>query len=260
MKPMKNTFLLAIVGAAIATASVAHAGVVNIQFDGYSYWNAGTYTGNQGAYTGDNVASPTWNSFTCTSSSTASGSMSNLVASDGTATTEAVSFTSTGSWNDVNSYGSNPFNILLNAYLYSTAPSTAPSTVTLTGLTAGGSYDLYLYGQNGQGYNNGAAFSITTGTGSPITGSNSFTTGAITTGASAPTFQENANYVIFNATANSLGTLGISYSPVAGASEGDFNGLQVISTAAAVPEPASVGLLGAGALGLLLLGRKRKTA
>lgn len=252
MKPMKNTLLLAMVAAACAAVGTARAGVVNIQFDGYSYWNDGTCTGQQGAYTGDNVSSPTWNSFTCTSSTVASGSMSNLVASDGTATTEAVSFTSTGSWNDVNSYGSNPFVILLNSYLY----STAPSTVTLTGLTDNGNYQLYLYGQNGQQYNNGAAFSITTGTGSPITGSNSFTTGAIMTGASAPTFQENKNYVIFNATANSLGTLGISYGPVAGASEGDFNGLQVV----AVPEPASMGIIGAGALGLLLLGRKRKTA
>ena len=251
MKPMKNTFLLAIVGAAIATAGVAHADVVDIQFAGTGVYAgaAGSFSGNEGAYTGDGVVAPTWNVLTVANKGT-SGSMSNLVASDGTATTEAVSFTASGSY-DSGFQQTSPNNNLLDGFLL----SAGPSTVTLTGLTANGNYQLYLYGQNGGFNNNGATFSVSIGTGSPITGSNAVTANP---SASSGTFQENANYVIFSATANASGTLGVNWITTPGKSEGDFNGLQVISTA--VPEPASMGLVGAGALGLLLLGRKRKTA
>ncbi len=253
MKPMKNTLLLAMVAAACAAVGTAQADVVDIQFAGTGYYAgaAGSFSGNEGAYTGDGVVAPTWNVLTVANTAT-SGSMSSLVASDGTATTEAVSFTAAGSY-DSGFQQTSPNNNLLDGFI----KSAGPSTVTLTGLTAGGSYDLYLYGQNGGFNNNGATFSISTGTGSPITGSNAVTANP---SASSGTFQENANYVIFSATANASGTLGVNWITTPGKSEGDFNGLQVISTAAAVPEPASMGLLGAGALGLLLLGRKRKTA
>ncbi len=250
MKSMKNTLLLAIVAAACAAVGTAQANVVNVQFAGTGAYAAGSYSGNKGAYTSDNVPAPTWNVFTVAPGGT-SGSMSNLVASNNTATTEAVSFTSAGSYNSVGTPTS-PYSNLLNGFLV----TYGPSTVTLTGLTDNGNYQLYLYGQNG-GFNSvGSTFSISTGTGSPITGSNAVTAAHA---AQSGTFQENANYVIFNATANSLGTLGINYVATPNTPQGAFNGLQVISTTA-VPEPASLGLLGAGALGLLLLGRKRKTA
>ncbi len=251
MKNMKNTLLLAAVAAGFAAVGAVQANVVNIQFAGTGVYSgaAASYSGNEGAYTGDGVVAPTWNVLTVANKGT-SGSMSSLVASDGTATTEAVSFSASGSY-DSGYNQTSPNNSLLDGFLVT------GGTVTLTGLTNNGNYQLYLYGQNGGYNNNGATFSISTGTGTSATGSNAVTKNP---SASSGTFQENANYVIFNATANASGTLGINWAATAGTTEGDFNGLQVISTSAAVPEPASLGLLAAGAMGLLLVGRKRKTA
>ncbi len=261
MKSMKNTLLMAMVAAGCAAVGTAQATVVNIQFAGTGVYSgqAGSFSGHQGAYTADGVAAPTWNVLFETNTSS-SGSMSNLLASNSTATTpvattEAVSFASSGTYSN----GTTPNNNLLDGFLVFSG------TVTLTGLTDNGKYQLYLYGQNGGFDNNGAKFSISTGTGTPATGSNAIAANPATV---SGTFQENANYVIFNAQANATGTLAVNWAAPGvtnsgttnGGYEGDFNGLQVISSAAAVPEPASVGLMGAGALGLLLLGRKRKTA
>lgn len=260
MKSMKNTLLLAIVAAGCAAVGTAQATVVDIQFvhsdlassnSTSSNGTTGNYGGSQGAYTGDAVAAPTWNVLSVYWAST-SGSMSSLVTSNGTASTDAVSFTtSTGPFASV---ATSPPNSLLQNFLR--AGNSVTDAVTITGLADSGSYQLYLYSASGS-YNNAATdFSISTGTGGPALGSNAV---AINSGTSSGTFQENANYLIFNATASSNGTLAISYSGAPGHTEGDFNGLQVISTTA-VPEPASLSLLGAAALGLLLLGRKRKTA
>jgi aryl-phospho-beta-D-glucosidase BglC (GH1 family) len=119
---------------------------------------------------------------------------------------------------------------LLSSYM-TTFPGNTKA-VTITGLTPSGNYTLYLYGQNGFVKDRGTTFSITTGTGSPHSGSN-----ASTVNASGTAYVLNANYVIFDVTADVTGTLVISYraNPVtawdgayAGANaEGDLNGLQL---------------------------------
>ena len=145
------------------------------------------------------------------------------------------------------------------------SPATAGTgTVTLSGLTDGGSYQLYLYSGSG-GYNNAATdFAVTNGTstGSPASGSYAGVVNG-SNGATNTGFTENANYVVFNAVASTSGTLAITYTGVShnnGSYEADINGLQVISTANAVPAPATLALVGVGALGLLLVSRKRKNA
>jgi aryl-phospho-beta-D-glucosidase BglC (GH1 family) len=120
---------------------------------------------------------------------------------------------------------------LLSSYM-TTFPGNTKA-VTITGLTPSGNYTLYLYGQNGFVKDRGTTFSITTGTGSPHSGSN-----ASTVNASGTAYVLNANYVIFDVTADVTGTLVISYraNPVtawdgayAGANTiGELNALQLI--------------------------------
>jgi len=185
-----------------------------------------------------------------TPNSATSGAASNLVASDGTATGENVNFTMTSGYvsTATTTFGNGGgTNDLLQSYILNN-PGTG--TVTLTGLADGGSYQLYLYCGSGA-YNNAATdFAITTGTGGPAAGSDA---GVVNVADGNTAFTENANYVVFNATADATGTLGISYSGASGHAEADINGLQVVST----PEPATLALLGMGASGLLLK-KKRK--
>ena len=255
MKSMKNTLILAMVAAGCAAVGTAQAGVVDIQFLVTGGNTATSFSGSQGAYTGDSLTAPTWNVLSVANNAN-SGSASGLLASNGTATTENVSFTMTGGYvsTPTTIYGNTGgTNDLLQSYILNN-PGT--STVTLSGLVDSGSYQLYLYSGSGS-YNNAATdFAITTGTGSPAAGSNA---GVANVANANTAFAENTNYVIFNAIADSAGNLAISYTGAAGHAEADINGLQVIS-ANAVPEPATFALVGTGAVGLLLMGRRRKTA
>ncbi len=242
----------ALLAAGFAAVGTAQASVVDIQFLVTGGNTATSFSGSQGAYTGDSLTTPTWNVLSVANNAK-SGSGSNLVASNGTATTENVSFTMTNGYvsTPTTGYGNGGgTNDLLQSYILNN-PGTG--TVTLSGLADGGNYQLYLYSGSGS-YNNAATnFAITTGTGSVAAGSNA---GVVNVANGNTTFTENTNYVVFNATADGTGTLAISYTGAAGHAEADINGLQVI----AAPEPATMGLVAAGALGLLLVGRKRKTA
>ena len=182
---------------------------IDVNFSGGS----DTITG-VGAYIGDGQASPKWNNVR---GATSILFTSNNVAADGV----GLSFTDSGT----NSATTTPS--LLSQMLQALSSST--QTVTLTGLTPNGSYQLYLYGQNGYYKSRGATFSITTGSGAPAAGSN-----AATANVSNSSFVKNVNYVIFNVNANSAGTLGISWTqPLAGGGEGDFNGFQLVPTSGA---------------------------
>ncbi len=164
-----------------------------------------------GAYTGDGLTNPHWNNVTANTST--------LVTSDGAAATGvAVSFTDSGT------YSAPTTPALLGQFLLALRSST--QTVTLTGLKPSGNYQLYLYGENGSYKGRGATFSITTGSGSPAFGSN-----ASTANVANNSFEENVNFVVFDVTATSSGTLAIGWTqPPAGGGEGDFNGLQLVPT------------------------------
>ncbi|MDA8378237.1 MAG: PEP-CTERM sorting domain-containing protein [Planctomycetia bacterium] len=227
-------------------ASMVRASTVDIQFLGAPTLSAAkSYNGQQGAYTGDAVASPTWNVL-----GWGSGTYSNLLASNDATTNVGVSYNSSGPYDD----STTPSNGLLTGYIY--ASNNTTNTVTLTGLTASGNYQLYLYGQDGGFSAAGADYSITTGSGSPAVGSNAQTLNSLNITGNTGTFQENANYVIFNVTADAAGTLVINYTAPTGGggSEGDINGLQITT----VPEPSSLGLILLGCMGLMI-GRKYTT-
>ena len=188
------------------TATASAVNTIDLNFSG----GADPITG-VGAYTGDGLTSPRWNNVT--------GPASTLFTSNGAAAPGVgVSFTDSATFTSVTTPAL--FSQLLLALNSST------QTVTLTGLTPNGNYQLYLYGQNGSYKNRGATFSITTGSGFPAAGSN-----ASTANVSNSAFVENVNYVIFNVNATSAGTLGIGWTqPPAGGAEGDFNGLQLVPT------------------------------
>ncbi len=242
----------AVLGAFSWSARPLRANTVNVQFEGTGVFTGqqGSFSGSQGAYTGDGLAAPVWNVLSEPANAT-SGSLANLVTSANVPTGIGVSFTSSSTYGDPTS----PANALLGGTLI--ASNSTPQVVTLTGLTGGGAYTLYLYGQNG-GYNSDiTTFAVTTGTGAAASGQFDQT---IDGGSSSGTFYNtstNNNYTIFNATANAAGTLGITYT---GSTEGVFNGLQIIGAVPAVPEPASLALVGVGALCLLLTKRRRGIA
>ena len=245
-------FAAALLAAGCAAVGTASATTVNVQFLVTGGNTATSFSGSQGAYTGDGLTAPTWNVLSVANNAT-SGSASNLVASNGTATSEAVGFTMTGGYvsTATTTFGNGGgTNDLFQSYILNN-PGTG--TVTLTGLAASGSYQLYLYSGSGS-YNNAATnFAITTGSGSVATGSNA---GVVNVAGANTGFGENTNYVVFNATADGTGTLAISYTGAAGHTEADINGLQIISTA--VPEPSTLALafISVLALGLLLKPRK----
>ncbi len=253
------SFALALPAIVLALGPItpASAAAINVQFEGTGVFTGqqGSFSGNQGAYTGDGVAAPIWNVLSEPASAT-SDSMNNLVTSDGVATNVGVSFS-----NVTSTYGdpTNPANALLGGTLIASSGNTGD--VTLTGLAANGSYTLYIYGQNG-GYNSDiTTYAISEGSGSPAKGQFDDT---VDGGGSSGVFYNNStenNYTIFNASANSAGTLQISFTGgtpgVPG--EGVFNGLQLVGVSTATPEPASIGLLAAGA-GLALLARRLRRA
>ncbi len=255
MKSMKSTLLLAVAAAGFAAVGTASASVVDVQFLVTGGNTATSFSGSQGAYTGDGLSAPTWNVLSVANNAT-SGSASGLVDSNGTATTEGISVTMTGGYvsTSTTTYGNGGgTNDLLQSYILNN-PGTG--TVTLTGLAASGSYQLYLYSGSGS-YNNAATnFAITTGSGSVATGSNA---GVVNVANANTDFVENTNYVVFNATADGTGTLAISYTGAAGP-EADINGLQIISTANAVPLPSTLALTLSGMLGLGLLLMQRKAS
>jgi hypothetical protein len=180
---------------------------IDINFSGSVHIVTGS-----GAYTGDGVGSPTWNNVTANTST--------LYNSDGSAATGVgVSFTQDGT------YAATTTPDLLSNFLLALSSNTR--TVTISGLSANGNYQLYLYGQNGAYNSRGATFSISTGSGSPAAGSNASTANA----SNGNAFVENVNYVVFNVTANGSGTVAINWTqPPSGGGEGDFNGLQIVTS------------------------------
>ncbi|MGC8624296.1 MAG: PEP-CTERM sorting domain-containing protein [Phycisphaerae bacterium] len=265
-KTVAALMVLSISGAASAAwANPA----VDIQFGG----PAAPFSGNPGAYTGDGVTAPIWNAVVPLNWIN-DGVTNNLVDSAGTATSIGVTAAYSGYFPD--SAAS-----LLDQYVYANSGSgnsvPGSGTVDIYGLTPNASYQLYLYSQNSYHNNSRTTFSITpdvstpwfvSDSGSPALGSNAYTVNSLNSSSNA--FVENANYVIFNATADSAGTIWINYAASALTStsyapQAIFNGLQLISMPQAgspeltstVPEPAAMALLACGACGVLLLKRKQ---
>ena len=118
------------------------------------------------------------------------------------------------------------------------------TNVVISGLTAGGKYDLYLYSQAG-GYNSGGT-TFTFGT----------TKTAVNNAVGDGAFTPGVNYVEFVLTANGSGDIIGSYGYYGGGTS-MLNGLQIQAVAA--PEPSTYALVALGA-GMLMLRLRRKGA
>lgn len=218
---------VAVACSAVGTARASM--VVNVELGGGNYNGTGAAP-DTGTY---------WNQYT--------GSWLTLDNSAGTATN--VSFINSGGAN----YTVSSSNALLGHYLY---VNSSTEGFTLKGLTAGGTYDLYLYSANGSTSSQPATFTIGATSLAPGGGNSSATATSIPTSDEGISYVEFTNLTpVFNAGNYEITA---AWSNTSGVSKyGVFNGLQLVT---AVPEPASLGLVAIGTMGLLLLGRKRKGA
>jgi len=195
-----------------------------------------------GAYTGDGQSSPVWNY-------SVNSPISSVLNSDGTtATGVSIAFINGGT------YGMGTSPQIFSTFMYEVS---ATGTVTISGLSPSANYQLYIYSQNGGFNDRGTNFSITTGTGSPTGGSNASTNNNGISGS----YTLNANYLIFNVTANSSGIIQFSYTanPAAtgtsGNQEGDFNGFQLVTLTGSLPSNSILPIVtGTASVGSTLTG------
>ena len=128
-----------------------------------------------------------------------------------------------------------------------------PDTLTLSGLNPNGSYDVYVYSAYTQGVLTGGntptvSLSLTKGT--AATTSYTYTYNMSDPNLLA-SYQLGTNYEEFsNVTPDNTGTIAIAGT---GVNTSLFNAFQLY----AVPEPATLGLLALGGMGLLLLKRRK---
>lgn len=249
--PNRHRLLLAAVtiAASTAMASIANADVINVQYP--VVVRHGTYT----VYTGTGAAPDTGTVWNQANGTSGTGTLlTDLEDSQGNPTTVSLSELTTGG-GQRNETSPAVTNALLDSYLFLTS-STATDTFTISGLTAGAQYDLYLYASDGGLANGqGAAFTVN-GVSFGQTGSKTTTSSATAT--TIPTSDLNISYVEGTTTADANGDIAVTFgsNTVSSTNGGIFNGFQLVGPST-VPEPTDIALFGVGALGLLLLRRRR---
>jgi hypothetical protein len=125
---------------------------------------------------------------------------------------------------------------------------------TLNGLTAGGSYDLYVYGA-GSANGQGATFTMASANGSATASTNSSTSSAFRSvfqadGVTPVAAGESWNVLAFNADNSGSATFTALASETTGAVKPSIDGFQID----AVPEPSALGLIALAGIAL----RRRK--
>jgi len=227
-------------------ARAAFSGLLNVDFGETSpTFNAIpslTYSG--AAVIGS--AGDVWNGpqslFAFTGHQSASGI--SLLDSTGAATAVTLGYDITGGYNS--GAGTSPFDAttlapLMRDYIYDRTDTAAPGSVTLSGLTANGAYDLYLYSAS-----DGPKETLFT-----VNGVNKV---ASSLGSNPATLTEGVNYLKYSGTADAAGDLTILFTANGTSFDGVFSGLQLATTPSRgpagnpVPLPPAlfVGIAGAG--------------
>ncbi len=256
----RHRLLLAAVtiAASTAMASIATADVINVQ---YPTHNNNSSSVPYVVYTGTGAAPDTGTFWNQADDTNGTGTLiADLKDSQGNATTVSLSELSSAVNGQRGQASPAVPNALLDSYLFlAGATSTTPATTdgfTISGLTPGAQYDLYLYASDGGLANGqGAAFTVN-GVSFGQTGSKTTTSSATST--TIPTSDLGISYVEGTTTADASGDIAVSftYNTVSPTNGGIFNGFQLVGPST-VPEPTDIALFGVGALGLLLLRRRR---
>jgi len=173
----------------------------------------------------------------------ATGTDVSLLDSNGLATTDTVSWTAAAEFTrglpqDPVAFDSTPYENLMSGYLV----DGGTGSITIAGLVAGESYDLYLYTQ-GDVNATGRQTTFTVNGGTPFT--------TAPGSASTDTFISGQNFVLFDVAADGGGDMSVAFTNFAG--EADVNGFQL----AAVPEPSAVILVLTGLLAVGFVARRR---
>jgi len=221
--------------ALFAVAMPAQAQTVNVNFNS----DDATYSGTGAAPDAGTVwHSVQWSRSGGYPSSSYGLTSGPLLNSTGGSSSVAVEMYSPGGFNPYNSANHAAFaDPLLSDEFYGT-----PETIEITGLTAGGQYDLYLYSQNG-GYNsNNTTFTF----GTSKTAANTLLGDAA--------FTPGVNYVEFALTADVSGDITGSFDGLAPG----VNGLQIEAVPAVVPEPASLATMSLVGMALLMFCKRFK--
>jgi hypothetical protein len=234
MQKRKIASALALVaGLGLVFATSAQAAVIDVQFGPAS---VPLYSG--GAAIGS--AGDQWNDF-----QSSAGVARALITISGAASGVSLTYSAQGNY-DVGAntdFNETPYVNLMRGFLYTQG---TPIHLTFSGLTAGGTYDLYVYGQSdGNSPDYGG---VVSGNGPSQTAYQSRDS----------TFVLGHNYVEFVGVADDSGQLTVLDSVADGRGQTMVNGLQ-LETAATIPEPATMTLLGFG-LAWLMTVKERRTA
>ncbi len=236
----------------------ADAAILNVDLNGaHGVVPGNTYSGNgvlrADGSTNDNPAAGTtsghWNGIDFPADANTPVPSSGLLDSGLSLTTVTLSF---ANWTQQDncagcqyaSPGANPSNMsLLNDFLDATNPSPSSlPTMTIGGLNANQAFTLFVYGTNG-GSNGGGTWSVNGSATKQTTGSG---VGAFST------FSNGDDYVKFNVTSDAMGQLVVTGAAGPIANFVALDGFQL----SPAPEPASLSLLGIGAIGLLARRRR----